>query len=387
MSRRLVAGLTIALLLTVVAGIVFVDSGEPTAEFDTSDLAQTEDIDRTIFAITVFEGGDARWTVEHRQEIPFDSEERDNFEAFAETFNQEETETYEKFQTRAARLTNDGSNLTDRRMDASAFEREAWYDEFNQEGVIQMSFRWGQFAQRDTGQVLVADVFAGGFAILEDQELRIYRGDNLSFDSVEPDPDRLSEANELRSSDWVRWNGPRSFDDTPLQVTFLEGDVERNGQQNGDDSGPIDDDEDEGDSSMMLPLLLAFVVLIGVGGGALWYMTTRAESTPDGSESSAPTASGDAVQGTASAGAAVSQEELLSDEDRVLQLLEENGGRMRQVTIVDETDWSKSKVSMLLSDMEDEGHISKLRVGRENIVSLAGEEPEAAGSPFEDEGE
>jgi uncharacterized membrane protein len=66
-------------------------------------------------------------------------------------------------------------------------------------------------------------------------------------------------------------------------------------------------------------------------------------------------------------------------------LLEENGGRMRQVAIVEETEWSKSKVSMLLSDMEEEGDISKLRVGRENIISLAGEEPEAAGSPFEAE--
>ena len=66
-------------------------------------------------------------------------------------------------------------------------------------------------------------------------------------------------------------------------------------------------------------------------------------------------------------------------------LLEENGGRMKQVNIVDETDWSKSKVSMLLSEMEDEGQISKLRVGRENIISKKGMEPEAAGSPFEDE--
>jgi len=69
----------------------------------------------------------------------------------------------------------------------------------------------------------------------------------------------------------------------------------------------------------------------------------------------------------------------------VLSMLEGNGGRMKQVDIVDETGWSKSKVSMLLSDMEEEGEISKLRVGRENIISLKGNEPEAAGSPFDDE--
>jgi uncharacterized membrane protein len=59
---------------------------------------------------------------------------------------------------------------------------------------------------------------------------------------------------------------------------------------------------------------------------------------------------------------------------------------MKQVNIVEETGWSKSKVSMLLSDMEEEeGIISKLRVGRENVISLRGHEPDAAKSPFDDE--
>ena len=40
---------------------------------------------------------------------------------------------------------------------------------------------------------------------------------------------------------------------------------------------------------------------------------------------------------------------------------------------------------MLLSDMEEDEEISKLRVGRENIVSLTGHEPDAAGSPFDDD--
>jgi hypothetical protein len=40
---------------------------------------------------------------------------------------------------------------------------------------------------------------------------------------------------------------------------------------------------------------------------------------------------------------------------------------------------------MLLSEMAEEGDLSKLRVGRENIVSLDGHEPEVAGSPFDEE--
>ena len=74
----------------------------------------------------------------------------------------------------------------------------------------------------------------------------------------------------------------------------------------------------------------------------------------------------------------------LTDREVVLDILEENDGRMKQALIVESTDWSKSKVSMVLSEMEEDGDISKLRVGRENIISQEGSEPEAAGSPFDD---
>ena len=74
-----------------------------------------------------------------------------------------------------------------------------------------------------------------------------------------------------------------------------------------------------------------------------------------------------------------------SDEDRVVRLLRENDGRMKQTRIVETTGWSKSKVSMLLSEMEQEGLVSKLQIGRENLISLPGEEPEAVGTPFDSE--
>ena len=68
---------------------------------------------------------------------------------------------------------------------------------------------------------------------------------------------------------------------------------------------------------------------------------------------------------------------LLSDEERVERLLEDGGGRMRQADIVAETGWSDAKVSQLLSAMADDGRVEKLRLGRENLISL----------PDEDEGD
>lgn len=69
-------------------------------------------------------------------------------------------------------------------------------------------------------------------------------------------------------------------------------------------------------------------------------------------------------------GANVVDVELLSDEERVEHILERNGGRMKQATIVRETGWSDAKVSQLLSSMADEGRVDKLRLGRENLISL-----------------
>jgi len=55
---------------------------------------------------------------------------------------------------------------------------------------------------------------------------------------------------------------------------------------------------------------------------------------------------------------------------RVLELLQEHGGRMLQSDIVEQTDWSKSKVSRVLSDMDEAGEVAKIDVGRGNLIAL-----------------
>jgi len=75
---------------------------------------------------------------------------------------------------------------------------------------------------------------------------------------------------------------------------------------------------------------------------------------------------------------------MLSDEDRVIQLLRQDGGRLPQNEITKKTDWSKSKVSRLLSSMEEEGDIEKINVGRQNIIALEDAVPDNAKSPFEE---
>ena len=73
-------------------------------------------------------------------------------------------------------------------------------------------------------------------------------------------------------------------------------------------------------------------------------------------------------------------EDFLSDRERIHHLVNANGGRMKQSEIVDAVDWSKAKVSRLLADLEEDGEITKLRLGRENLICLQGNEPTASKS-------
>lgn len=59
-----------------------------------------------------------------------------------------------------------------------------------------------------------------------------------------------------------------------------------------------------------------------------------------------------------------------SKEDEVFSILREHGGQMRQADLVDETEWSKATVSRLLSTLEENDRIEKIRVGRGNVVRI-----------------
>ncbi|MFC3958984.1 helix-turn-helix transcriptional regulator [Halovivax cerinus] len=60
--------------------------------------------------------------------------------------------------------------------------------------------------------------------------------------------------------------------------------------------------------------------------------------------------------------------------ERVLDLLEANGGRIRQAEIAEECDWSASKTSRVVGELVDEGVVEKLQLGRENLVSMPDED-------------
>ncbi len=372
-----------AVAVTVVAAVVLASlaTGPAVGQSGGPTLQTPDGFDSTTYRVTVYENGSATWTIEHRQ--PLENDEVEEFEAYATEFESQETELYLDFTDDAEALVRFGTNETGREMAAENFRRSAAVEPAQSQGTVRMSFRWTNFAQTEGDRVIVSDVFEGGFYIGNSQRMVFERGPGLAFADVRPAPDSRSTPDSIAESESVSWVGERSYNDSRPYVEL--------GPRSAIQAGtPQPTAVPQGDGPGMMPFLVLVVILLGAIGAVAWRSGAVAAIVGAGDDGTTASqtdvgSASDQAQGPTATADPVGEEELLSDSDRVQKLLEENGGRMKQVDIVETTDWSKSKVSMLLSEMEDDGEISKLRVGRENIISLAGEEPDAAGSPFDEE--
>ncbi len=67
-------------------------------------------------------------------------------------------------------------------------------------------------------------------------------------------------------------------------------------------------------------------------------------------------------------------EEILGDEEMIERYLIKFGGQAYQSDIVTESGLSKSKISIVLAKMKDDGRILKIRKGKENIIRLVKKE-------------
>ena len=63
--------------------------------------------------------------------------------------------------------------------------------------------------------------------------------------------------------------------------------------------------------------------------------------------------------------------EFLGDEEMIEQYITKRGGQAYQSDIVKDSGLSKSKISIVLAKMKDDGKILKIRKGKENIIRLA----------------
>lgn len=251
-------------------------------------------------------------------------------------------------------------------------------------------------AREINGKTGFTDADSDDDGLRDGAELNNYRTDPLSADT---DGDGLRDQQEVAAG-----SKPADFDtdgdgindglevETGLSPTEPNDDPDGDGLSNRREAAlgtdPTDPDTD-GDllddgtearmgtnpTSPLLSRILAIILFVAAAGLVVRVWQRRGGSTPtDEDPTDAPEASRDG--GT---------REVLSDEEQVLRMLRQNAGRMPQREITRRQDWSKSKVSRLLSKMDEEGEINKISTGRENLITLHGHVPDGAKTIFDDD--
>ena len=340
---------------------------------------------RQEIRIEVAEDGDTRWTIESRFLVT-DDEDEALFEEFAEAVVSGDRDVGYDVQTFEASAAV-ASEATEREM---AIENAGWddprleapddedADEIDDEdqvqiGVISYSFTWTNFATVDDNRIYFGDAFE---APGEDETWfpGLTNGQRLVVESP--------PGYALDTPTTLTWDGPHQFDAGDLEIVFVRG------------ASP---------TSVGSWWILAGVagLILGAGGYVLYRYLRRAydgesplerlpgssgsdRAVDGGAEPAAPRSAGE-IESIPSSATGTQIEfdeadddvdlELLSDEERVHRLLRQNGGRMKQANIVKETGWSNAKVSQLLSQMDDDDEIEKLRIGRENLITLPEVDP------------
>lgn len=120
---------------------------------------------------------------------------------------------------------------------------------------------------------------------------------------------------------------------------------------------------------------IAFGFLLGAGA----FAVARPESFRNGQPISRGAANEN--DGHDQVTPSIPEDDHVPDEAIVEGILLSQDGRMKQSAIVDMTNWSKAKVSRVLSAMADDGSVVKVRLGRENLICLDGWEPDALKHP------
>jgi uncharacterized membrane protein len=357
-------------LLALLACFVLVPTGGAAAPDGAAQMAVPQQEEPTgpdtTMVVRLESDGDARWNVTMRFAL---SEEDDAFGAVERAFengSEDVGPSVTTFEALAAR----GSEAAGREMAISDVERRGWRPSADT-GALTLTFTWSNFAAAEGERLVVGDAFGEPWDIATGQHLAVYPPEGYLPQSFQPGTDNGV------SNGVLRWEGPRSFASDQPAIEYSGGDG-GNGTA-GPGPGP-----DDGVGAVVLAAVAA-VLALAVGVAYLLYARRDDGADTDATTGPGPSPPGPATTPDGDDGGTAEpdpeaegeggevDETLLSDEERVERLLERNGGRMKQANIVSETGWSNAKVSQLLSTMAEEGRVEKLRIGRENLISLPGE--------------
>lgn len=392
---RTLVVVTFVVLAAITPGVaVGADSEAPQASLAGAQV----DADDVLLAIDIQPDGTAEWRMEYR--IRLDNENStEAFQSLQQDIEANPENYTQPFRERMVTTADAAQEATGREMRIENVSVSAQTEQLPREyGVVTYRFTWTGFAAVDDSSIRAGDALAGMF-LDSGSTLLVSWPDSYQLESVDPEPDD-------RSDNSVSWSGPLEFTDQQPSLVLTT---------QSTSAVPFG----------LLPTVILVVIVLAVVLGAVWYRRNGsapiatggdgAESGGTGQESAdAPSGASDAqADGTAggsaetaaeAAGAGTAgeeqttedtgegeqepeadaggatggdqdvPEELLSNEERVLRLLETHGGRIKQQQVVKELDWTEAKTSQVVSDLREEDKIETFRIGRENVLTLPGED-------------
>jgi hypothetical protein len=347
------------------AGAVAPDVSSDPSQVDAEEEEEAEEGITQTIAIEIDAEGDAAFTIS-TQFFLESADERAAFERLATDFEEGDAgPSVEPFEEVAEAADEE----SDREMEIENVTRHSDVENDSEDGVnatgtLSLEFTWTEFAEvEDEGGLSVGDVF-----VIDDETWLPTLTEDQRLEIAAPDGYAVSSAPTSVSNGVLVWEGPHSFEASDFEdepIIYAPG-------------GGL------GAAGGITPLTVAFAGVLLLVVGLLAFVVFGDRETGDlpvvGTLAGGATTAAGAGEGEGGRSSpdpddpfAGVNEELLSDEERVIRLLRANDGRMKQAMIVRETQWSNAKVSQLLSSMADDGEIDKLRIGRENLITLRGE--------------
>jgi uncharacterized membrane protein len=272
------------------------------------------------YTITLKEDGTANWHVEYRTLLASD-EDVGAFDSYAKNVSFSYLPQFQDLMQRSAAQ---AAAATSRPMEITDFAGDTVIQTIptGRYGVVYYSFSWKNFAKTGT-DLAIGDAFAGGMYLAKDNTLIIRYPSGYTVSAAEPAPDQVR--------DGLIWYGQRSFGAGEPRLVF------------------------EKPGFPWLPVLLGGGIVLIFIAGVYRVISKRRRSEPDEPEV---------------ATVPLSEADLLSLEDRIVQLLKTSGGEQYQSEIVKNLGLPKSTVSASLNDLHKRGIIQKVKRGRENLIRL-----------------
>jgi len=346
--------------------------------------------DRISMRADVAANGTATWEVAYRIRLATENETA-AFEDLREDIERNTSEYVDEFAAGINATVASAENRTGREMGTGKFGVETSVEQVPREyGVVKYRFRWDGFAAVEGKRIVAGDALSGLFL---DESTRLTVAGPPGYAPSEVSPAEPATVGDNS----VSWGGPLEFGSGEPTLVFSPATTTSAG-----DGGTLG-----GGNSTLLILLAAALVAATVAATVAVVVYRRSESSgwpigapageSGGDEAGADDGDGagggegeDGSDGGASSGAAragaeagagaaagAEDEALLSNEERVLRLLSERGGRAKQQEVVAALDWTEAKTSQVVNDMHESGRIEKFRIGRENVLKLPDEDAES----------